>query len=314
MLRILLDSDTAGDDAIAVMMALKAKNARLEGITINCGNVDFDQEVENALYTLQLAGVSGKVPVYPGARHPLLQEWKTVEHIHGKDGMGNSRFPRAKQRPEAGHAVDAIVDTINSNPGEITLVEIAPMTNVAMAIRKDPSIVKKVRRFYFMGGTNQYLGNVTPAAEFNIWVDPDAAMIVLNSGMAATMVGWEVCMRHGLIGPGEYSEIESMETPESEFFVAVNRQVRKFMKEKRGIDATSCPDSITMSIVLNPKVATDVRRRYVVVDNSTGVSRGATIVDHMKVLGRKPNVSIVYDASQELFRRMLYRMLKGGLV
>jgi purine nucleosidase len=296
------------------MMALRARNARLEGITINCGNINFDQEVENALYTVEVAGMSGKVPVYPGTRHPLLKEWETVEHIHGRDGMGNSYFPRAKQRPESKHAVDAIVDTINSNPGEISLVEIAPMTNLAMAIRKDPGIVKKVKHFYFMGGTNQYLGNVTPAAEFNIWVDPDAAKIVLNSGMPTTMVGWEICMRHGLIGAKEYSEIEAMKTTESEFFIAVNRQVRRFMKAERGIDATSCPDSMTMSIVLNQRVATDVKRRYVEADNLEGISRGATIVDHMKVLGKKPNVTVVYQASQDLFRRMLFRMLKGELV
>ena len=314
MQRILLDTDTAGDDAIAILMALRAKNARVEGVTINCGNIAFDQQVENALYTIQAAGMGGKVPVFPGARHPLLQEWRTVEYIHGKDGMGNSRFARAKQRPEDRHAVDAIIDTVNSNPGEITLVEIAPMTNLALALRKDPGIAKKIRRFCFMGGTNHHPGNMTPAAEFNIWVDPDAAKIVLNSGMPTTMVGWEICMRHGLIGGPEYAEIEAMKTPESEFFIAVNRQVRKFTREKQGMDATSCPDSMTMSMVLNPKVATDVRKRYVEVDNNPGVSRGATIVDELKVLGRRPNVGVVYEASQDLFRKMLYRLLRGELV
>ncbi|HYB45048.1 MAG TPA: nucleoside hydrolase [Nitrososphaerales archaeon] len=314
MLRILLDTDTAGDDTIAIMMALRAANAKLVGVTINCGNIRFDQEVENALYTIQAAGESRRVPVYPGARHPLVKDWSTVENIHGRDGMGNSWFPRAKQRPSRKAAVDAMVDTINSEPGDITLVEIAPMTNLAMAIRKDPSIVRKVKQFYFMGGTNQYLGNVTPAAEFNFWVDPEAAKVVLQSGMPTTMVGWEICMRHGLIGPREYSQIEAMGTKYSDFFIAVNRQVRRFMREERGMDATSCPDSITMSIVLNPKVATDVRKKFVEVDASDGVSRGATIVDHMGVLGRKPNVSVVYDASEARFREMLYGMLRGNRV
>ena len=314
LLKILLDTDTAGDDTVAIMMAARAANAKLVGVTINCGNIRFDQEVENALYTLQVAGLSRRVPVYPGTRHPILKDWTTVENIHGKDGMGNSSFPRAKQRPSQDAAVDAIVDTINSEPGEITLVEIAPMTNLALAIRKDPSIVKKVKEFYFMGGTNQYLGNVTPAAEFNFWVDPEAAKIVLGSGMPTTMVGWEICMKYGLIGPREYAEIGAMTTKYSEFFISVNRQVRKFMREERGMDATSCPDSITMSIVLNPKVATDVRKRFVDVDASDGISRGATIVDDMKVLGKKPNVSMVCAASQERFRSMLYRMLRGGRV
>jgi inosine-uridine nucleoside N-ribohydrolase len=312
--RLLLDTDTAGDDTIALLMALRSAKAKVEGVTINCGNIAFDQEVENALYTIEVAGKSGKVPVYPGARHPLLRGWTTVENIHGRDGMGNSSFPRARQRPERTHAVDAIVDTVSSNPGEITMVEIAPMTNLALALRKDPSIAKKFKRLYFMGGTNQYLGNVTPAAEFNMWVDPDAAKIVLHSGIPMTMVGWEICMTSGLIGPKEYRTIESMGSKESEFFVAVNRQVRLFMKEARNMDATSCPDSITMSIVLDSRVAIERRLRFVDVDNESDLSRGATIVDQLEVLRKKPNVDVVYAASQVRFRSMLFRLLRGKTV
>ncbi|MDG6901849.1 MAG: nucleoside hydrolase [Nitrososphaerota archaeon] len=314
MRRILLDTDTAGDDTIAILMALKAGDAVLEGITINCGNVDFDQEVENALYTVQVAGKSGKVPVYPGARHPLLREWRTAKEVHGEDGMGDSHFPKARQRPEAMSAVDAIVDTINSNPGEIDLVEIAPMTNLALAIRKDPGIVKKVRSFWFMGGSNQFLGNVTPAAEFNIWVDPDAAKIVLESGLPTKMVGWEICMRHGILGAAELAEIERIGTEESRFFLAVNTQVRRFMKKTYGMVGTSCTDSLTMAMVLDPRVATDVRRKHVEVDNTDGPSRGATIVDELDVLRKEPNMDVVYDASHGAFLEMLYRALKGGTV
>jgi inosine-uridine nucleoside N-ribohydrolase len=311
VLRLLLDTDTAGDDTMAILMAARAKNAKLEALTINCGNVAFDQEVENALYTLQFAGLSGRVPVYPGARRPLVRDWKTVENIHGEDGMGGAGFPRARQRPEAEQASDAIVDMINSSPGEITLVEIAPMTNLALALRKDPSIAKKVKDFYFMGGTNQFLGNVTPAAEFNIWVDPDAAKVVLSSGLPATMVGWEICMRSGVLGRAEYSLIEGMGTKESRFFLQVNKQVRAFMRSTRGMDATSCPDSIAMSIVLDPTVATDVRKRHVEVDAESEVSRGATVVDELGVLGREENVEVVYSASQTKFRRMLHAVLRG---
>ena len=115
VLRIILDTDTAGDDTIAIMMALRSRRAKLEAVTINCGNIDFDQQVQNALYTIQIAGAGGTVPVYPGARHPLLRKWTTVEKVHGKDGMGDSNFPKARQRPEGMHAVDAIVERINSN-------------------------------------------------------------------------------------------------------------------------------------------------------------------------------------------------------
>ena len=311
MHRILLDTDTAGDDTTAMMMALRAKNAVLEAVTINCGNVDFDQEVENALYTIEVAGKSGKVPVYPGARRPLLRDWETAASVLGRDGMGDSAFPRAEQRPEKKHAVDAIIEALNSSPGEVAVVEIAPMTNLAMAIRKDPSIVKKVKHLYFMGGTNQYLGNITPAAEFNMWVDPEAAKVVLHSGMPMTMIGWEICMRHGLLDGKELGRIGQMRTREAEFFTMVNRQVRKFMKRVQGVDAISCPDSITMAIVLNRKVAADVRRKFVDVDCESELSRGATYVDHLGVLRRKPNARVVYAASEPLFKQMLYRMLEG---
>jgi len=311
VLRILLDTDTAGDDNIALLMALRSRNAKLEAITINCGNINFDQQVENALYTVDFAGMSGKIPVYPGARHPLLREWSTVEYIHGRDGMGNSHFPKARQRPESRHAVDAIIETINSSPGDISFVEIAPMTNIALALRKDPSLARKVKELYFMGGTNQYLGNVTPAAEFNIWVDPEAAKIVLHSGIPTTMVGWEICMRYGIIGAPEYKKIESFGTKEASFFVAVNREVRRYHKKLRGEDATDCPDSITMSIVLNPKVATRVLPKYVEVDTESELSRGATIVDDLDLLGKKHNIKVVYEASQLLFREMLYKLLRG---
>lgn len=311
MLRIIHDTDTAGDDATALMMALKASNATLEAVTINCGNVSFGQQVENALYTIQVAGKSGKVPVYPGATHPLKRDWKTAEEVHGKDGMGDSRFPKADQRPERKFAVDAIVDIVNSSPGEITLVATGPMTNIALAVRQDPSISKKVKRLCFMGGTNQYIGNVTPAAEFNIWVDPDAAKIVLHSGMAITMVGWEICMRHGLVNRQELDQLAKMSTPEAKFFIAINRQAIEFTREVEGKDAAPCPDSMTMAIVLNPAVATDVRSKFVDVDDESEISRGATYVDHLNVLKRRSNADVVYSASEHLFKEMLFRMLAG---
>ena len=311
MIKILLDTDTAGDDATALMMALKASGASLLGVTITCGNVDFDQEVENALYTIQVAGRSGRVPVYPGARHPLVRDWATAEEVHGKDGMGDSWFPRARQRPERKHAVDAILEAVDSDPGNITLVAIGPMTNVALALRKDPSLPKKVARLFFMGGTNQFRGNVTPAAEFNIWVDPDAAKAVLHSGIPATMVGWDICMKHALVRAEELAEIERLDTDEARFFMAVNRAAREFTRRVEGIDCAPCPDAITVACALDSRVAEDVRSRFVDVDNQSELSRGATYVDHLGILRRPPNVEVVYGASERLFKEMLFKMLRG---
>ncbi|MEM0117987.1 MAG: nucleoside hydrolase [Conexivisphaerales archaeon] len=311
MLRLLIDTDTAGDDTTALMLALKSSNAKVEAITINCGNVNFDQQVENALYTVEVAGKSGKVPVYAGARFPLLKSWRTVEEVHGKDGMGNSYFPKPAQKPENKHAVDAIVELINDNPDEITVIEQAPMTNLALALRKDPAIAKKVKQIFFMGGSNQYLGNVTPAAEFNFWVDPDAAKIVLHSGAKMTMVGWEICMKYGLLTREEIKKIQELHTKESEFFMKVNRVARAFMKRVTGQDVISCPDSITVAMVLDPRIATSIKAKYVDVENASELTRGASIVDHLGITGLKANVDVVYEASKEKFFEMLYRMLKG---
>ena len=293
------------------MLALKAPGASVEGISITCGNVKFEQEVENALFTIQASGRSGEVPVYPGARHPLVMDWTTAEEVHGKDGMGDSLFPRAKQRPARENGVDALVEAVNSRRGEVTLVALGPLTNIALAIRRDPGLPRKVKRLFFMGGTNQFRGNVTPAAEFNIWADPDAAKVVFHSGMPMTMVGWEICMRHALVTPAELARIAELRTAEAKFFLAVNRVAREFTRRVEGIDCVPCPDAITVACVLDGRVAEDVRGRYVDVDNQSGISRGATYVDHLGVLDRRPNIDVVYRASETLFKRMLFRMLRG---
>src|SRR5690606_788626 len=125
--------------------------------------------------TIEMAGRSGEVPVYPGCAEPLLNRWVSADYVHGRDGMGDSFFPKARQRPEAQHAVDALIERINAAPGELTILAQAPLTNIAAAVIRDPSIARKVKALYIMGGTYFAPGNITPAAEYNFFVDPEAA-------------------------------------------------------------------------------------------------------------------------------------------
>lgn len=312
MERVIIDTDTAGDDTVALMLALRSPKIKVEAVTISCGNVKFEQQIENALYTIQQMGQSGEVPVYAGCPLPLLREWEAADYVHGPDGMGGSNFEKAKQRPEKEHAVDVIIDLINNNPGEMTLICIAPLTNIAVALRKDPKIAQKVKHAYLMAGANQFLGNVTPAAEYNVWVDPEAAKIVFHSGMPITMVGWEICLKYAVLDQEAWDQIEKMQTPESIFFMKVNSFVKKFCIEQQKLEGSTHPDAITVAMVIDPSIAMRAKKKYVDIEVDSELTRGMSVVDELGVLEKEPNINIVYEADAEKYKEMHFRLLSGG--
>ena len=173
---------------------------QLEAITICCGNVRFEQEVENALYTVEQTGRN--VPVYAGCDRPLLAEWVGAEYVHGEDGMGDSFFEQARQRREPEHAVEELVRRVDEAPGELTILAQAPLTNVAAAVVRDPSFASKVKSLVVMGGG---IGNITPAAEFNFHVDPEAAKIVFKAGFDVTLFTWTITLSRNLPSSGRNS-------------------------------------------------------------------------------------------------------------
>ena len=189
MRTFLIDTDTASDDAVAIIMALSAPDVRVCGLTIVSGNVGLQQATRNALYTLEICG--SDVPVFRGAAAPLTRKHEDAHWFHGRDGLGDRNYPEPRRAPESEHAVDAIIRLIHTYPG-LTLVTLGPLTNVALAVARDPSIVDKVDRCVVMGGAPCCEGNVTPAAEYNIWVDPEAAKRVFRSALPIEMVGWHV--------------------------------------------------------------------------------------------------------------------------
>ncbi len=307
---LLIDTDTAGDDTVALLLALRDPRVDLKAVTICAGNVDFSQQVQNALYTIEVAGRGDEVPVYPGCQRPLLRDWETVGHIHGEDGMGNSGFSPAKQQPESEHGAAAIVRLANEYPGELVIAGIAPLTNLAVAVMLDPELPKKAKHLYLMAGTNQALGNVTPAAEYNVWVDPDAARIVFEAGFELTMVGWEVCVRHSVLDDAAWDEIASWNAALGDFFCQVNQVTRDFAKREQSLAGSTHPDALTVAGILDPSVFTRVEARYVAVENEGPLTRGMTVVDELGVLGQPANTHVVWEADFPKFKSLLFDVLK----
>ncbi|WP_202395627.1 nucleoside hydrolase [Virgibacillus halodenitrificans] len=313
MRRVIIDTDTAGDDTIALLTTLH--HFHVEGVTITGGNVDFDQEVENALYTIQVANSKSYVPVYKGLERPLhatgMAQHRTVEDVHGKDGMGGAYFEKAKQRPETAHAIDFIIDTVKKSPGEIELLAIAPLTNIAMAIKKEPSIIKDIPHIYIMGGTNNSLGNITAAAEYNFYVDPEAANIVLQSGIPLTMVGWDMCVNYSIMDDADHEDIRKLATKGSQFFMDINQVVMKFNKEVHRLPGTTHPDTLLAAIAADESIMTKSTDYYVEVETQGKLTRGYSLVDINNRSGNKPNVRICEAVDREKFKTVLLDVLRA---
>ena len=308
MTRLIIDTDTAQDDAFSLLLALRTPGVQVEAITVVTGNVPFEQQVENALYTVEVAGRSGEVPVHRGCDRPLLRPWVSAQDVHGEDGMGDAGFAPARQRPAAEHAADAIVRLLMASPGEIDVVAHGPLTNLAAAVVRQPAIARAARHLYVMGGTNNGIGNVTPAAEYNFYVDPEAARIVLAAGFDLTLVDWTLTLDQGVFSPQTLERIERLDTPWSRFFTAVNRSALDFCR-RQGIVGSTHPDSMTCALAIEPGLALRSRRCFVDVETQGELTRGYCLVDRLGTTGRDPNTTLVDDIDQERFLAMMLRAL-----
>lgn len=307
MRHFLIDTDTASDDAVALLMALRTEGIRVEAITVVAGNVPLEQGVQNALYTVERSGA--KAPVYPGLAKPLLRPLRTAQFCHGNDGMGDIGLPLSGRRPASGNGVDAIVDTIRRFPGEITLVTLGPLTNVAVAILKEPALVGMVKECVVMGGIGLGHGNVVPAAEYNIWVDPEAARIVFSSGLPITMVGWEISRRYAAFNADDAEGLRSV-SELGEFVVSIQKAMRVFCIEKLKQDGFDLPDPIAMAVAIDPEVAVRMERLHVDVETKGELTAGETVVDHLGITGEPANANVVLEASRERFLSVLYDSLR----
>lgn len=276
----LIDTDTASDDAVALIMALRAADVRVAAITTVAGNVPVPQATRNALYTVELCGAD--VPVFSGASKPLLRTYTDATWFHGSDGLGDHDYPAPRREPGKLHAVDAIIDTIEANPG-LVLVTLGPLTNVALALSRKPSIAAKVSRCVVMGGAPCCEGNVTPAAEYNIWVDPEAARIVLLSGLPVELIGWQLCRGAAVLNPSDIAHVEGFNTKLAHFAIESNSHARVALKIQTGEDGICLPDPVAMCLALDPTAGTEWSDHYVDVETQSELTRGMTVVDRLNV-------------------------------
>lgn len=282
----LIDTDVASDDAVALIMALRSPEIHVVAITTVAGNVAVPQATRNALYTVGLCGA--RVPVYAGLAKPLLREHESATWFHGEDGFGDHHYPAPSQSAGNAHAVDAIIEAIEANPG-IVLVTLGPLTNIAVALAKRPGIAAKVSRCVIMGGAPCCEGNVTPAAEYNIWVDPEAARIVLLSGLPVELIGWQTSRGDAVLSQGDISQIEAFGNPLARFAMECNSTARRAYKVQTGEDGISLPDPVAMSIALDPAVGTQWSPHYLEVETHSELTRGMTVVDRLGVAADERN-------------------------
>jgi purine nucleosidase len=308
MRKFLIDTDTASDDAVALVMAHRWSDVQVEAITLVSGNVSVEQAAKNALYTLQLCGVA--TPVYLGCAKPMLRPSRYAHWFHGKDGMGNMYYPEPIERSQPEHAVDVIIDIIKANPKEITLVTLGPLTNIATALLKAPEIASLVDRCVIMGGAANTIGNITPAAEYNIWVDPEAAKIVFQSGMPMEMVGWELSCGDATLFPAEMATIRSFGTKLADFALDSNQTALEAGMSTEGSLGLTLADPVAMVVALDPGIITRQGKYAVEVETISDLTRGQTVVDKFGVWDREPNMNVIWSIDIPRWKESLYRCLR----
>jgi purine nucleosidase len=300
----LIDTDAGSDDAVALVMALQHPGVQVEAITVVAGNVPVDQGVQNALYTVELCQQA--VPVHRGMPVPLTRPLETAQNVHGQDGMGDIGLPLAGRVPASGDAVRVLRRTIHQYAGDLTLVTLGPLTNVAVALRQEPSLASAVRECIIMGGTGQGHGNVTPVAEYNFWADPEAARIVFESGLPIKMVGWDISHTYAVFDPQDAAALRAVDTPLARFCMDIQGTVEQFALGTTRLRGFDLPDPIAMAVALDPAVATRTERCHVEIEAASPLCRGQSVVDRLGLMGQVPNAEVVIEASRERFLQILY--------
>ncbi|QNN77926.1 nucleoside hydrolase [Pseudoxanthomonas mexicana] len=306
---LLIDTDPGVDDALALLMAFNDARHEIVGLTIAAGNVGLQYTVRNALKLCEVAGRED-IPVFAGAPAPLLHPSPDAGYVHGQDGFGDVGFAPAVRQAEDEHAALAILRLSHQHAGKLVLVALGPLTNIALALKLDPTLPQRVARFVVMGGAVTCHGNITPAAEFNFYFDPEAAHITLQAFGRYDLADWEATIAHGL----PHHEVDAWLAADSErarFYARISEKTRLWSADRRG-DHWFAADALAMAFVLTPEGALELAERPLAIELQGTHARGASVVDWRREGGGPDQANILLRYDQARFQDLIRAALAAG--
>ena len=310
--KILIDTDPGIDDSLAILLALASPELSLEGISVVHGNCSLEQATRNGLSVLELARAT-HIPLAKGCELPLVQPSLLAPETHGNTGLGYAKLPEPRIKPTSQHGTDFLIEQILSSPGEITLVAVGPLTNVALAIRKEPRIVGALKELVIMGGAIRYEGNTTALAEFNTFVDPHAAHIVYHAGIPTTLVPLDVTYQCVLLA-SDVERLLKIESPIPSFIKATTDFYMEYHDSYQGIKGCVINDPLALALTFAPELC-DYQELPVDVDISGGVSTGKTFADFYNYDKKPSNMKVALGVRPrdfiELFLERVERLARS---
>ena len=304
--KIIIDTDPGQDDAVAILLALASPELEVLGLSIVAGNVPLHHTVNNALMICELAG-RADLPVYAGCDAPISRRLVTAEHVHGKTGLDGITLPAPQMQARPGHAVDFLIETLRrEDPGTVTLVPIGPLTNIATAFERAPDIVSRVQEIVLMGGAYFEVGNITPTAEFNIYVDPEAAKQVFASGVPLTVMPLDVT--HKALTSAPWVEGMRAMGRVGQAVASWTDVFERYDREKYGSAGAPLHDPCTIGWLLEPGLFAG-RHINVEIETTGEFTLGMTVADWWRVTDRKANATFIRDVDAKGFFDLLTRRI-----
>ena len=315
MRKLIIDTDCGSDDAVALIMALKSREVSVEAITTVGGNVPMELATQNALMTMEITGAQ-MPPLYAGAAKPLFRELVTAVNVHGEDGMGDLGLIHPAGAAETEHAADAILRIVKTYPDEVEIVTIGPVTNIALAIMKDPAAMRRVKHIYSMGTAGFGPGNCTPVSEFNIYVDAEAFHRMITAEIPVTIVGFDLCLGDAVLTKEDMEALMNSGKEEAIFSVKCNRLLAEYNLAAHNQYFVDLPDAVAMAVALWDDIAIEKKPCYAYVCRKEEAAYGQVIFNDGSKLAiqegfgeHAPNVEVCTKLDNALYKKRLLSLL-----